>query len=163
MHHPLNIHIEENVNVLLQKLSFFKISFCRQEVFVIFHKEPVMHSHKNLPKSPIKGKLIKLDIVVIELEQSFVFNDYIKPACLPTKPIDPGTVCYASGWGLTYHYKFSDGDNNIPKSGYLQAADFKVLSDEDCEKNVLDFLKKMGIFYNILAFSKLNIYTWRKI
>lgn len=167
MHHPLNIHIEENVNVLLQKLFFFQNILLQTngiyKIFVTFRKEPVMHSLKNLPKSPITGKYTKPDIVVIELEQSFVFNDYIKPACLPTKPIDPGTVCYASGWGLTYHWKLSDGDNIMPESGYLelQAADVKVLSDEDCEKNLLEFLKKMGtkigMFYHALSF-KLGVF-----
>ena len=45
------------------------------KIFVTFRKEPVMYSLKNLPKSPVKGKYTKPDIVVIELEQSFAFND----------------------------------------------------------------------------------------
>ena len=47
---------------------------------------------------------IKPDVVIIELEQPFKINKYVKPACLPKADIAPNRRCYASGWGSEYKY-----------------------------------------------------------
>ena len=44
------------------------------------------------------------DVVIIELEQPFTINKFVKPACLPKTDIAPNTLCYTSGWGSEYKY-----------------------------------------------------------
>ncbi|XP_055460488.1 serine protease 27-like [Psammomys obesus] len=41
------------------------------------------------------------DIALVQLASSVSFNDYILPVCLPKpgEPLDPGTLCWVTGWG----------------------------------------------------------------
>ena len=65
------------------------------------------------------------DFAIIELETPFKFNENIRPACLPAKPVEPGTTCYISGWGrdIPYDPRFPD-DHKQPD--LLQGAKFKI-------------------------------------
>ena len=33
------------------------------------------------------------------MEPAFNINEFVHPACLPTKSVQTGKTCYASGWG----------------------------------------------------------------
>ena len=104
------------------------------KVFCTFLQAPLMYSFDNLPQI----YNIRPDIVVIELKLPFDITDHIKPACLPTKPIVPGSRCYATGWGLTQPWKIIEEE---PVEFYvkLQGVSLKVLSPDDCEKVINDF------------------------
>ena len=65
------------------------------------------------------------DIALLVLESPFEINEHVKPACLPNKPIPPGTKCYLSGWGQTYDPK---KQRNFP----LQYAEVHTISKELC-------------------------------
>ncbi|XP_006996388.3 serine protease 33-like [Peromyscus maniculatus bairdii] len=43
------------------------------------------------------------DIALVQLASSVSFSDYILPVCLPKPgdPLDPGTLCWVTGWGRT--------------------------------------------------------------
>jgi len=43
------------------------------------------------------------DIAMFELEKPIKFGKYVSPVCLPNKNVNPGTVCYITGWGKTQH------------------------------------------------------------
>ena len=77
------------------------------------------------------------DFVVMKLREPFKLNDYVKPACLPTKPIETGSSCYISGWGVSSPLTPEAFYNKtIPKENpdKLLAARLKVLSPDECEK-----------------------------
>ena len=75
------------------------------------------------------------DIAIIELQNEFVLTDKILPACLPTKSIVPGTLCYASGWGVTKPWDAEVGSDPPIDWGVLnlQAVGLTVLSADECE------------------------------
>ena len=82
------------------------------------------------------------DFVVIKLREPFNLNDYVKPACLPTKPIETGSSCYISGWGVSQPLTAEQFKNKTiakQKPNKLHAARLKVLSPEDCEKAAFNF------------------------
>ena len=41
------------------------------------------------------------DIALLRLSKKVIFNANIQPICLPTVDTADGTVCIATGWGLT--------------------------------------------------------------
>lgn len=43
------------------------------------------------------------DIALVQLASPISFNDYMLPVCLPKPgdPLDPGTICWVTGWGNT--------------------------------------------------------------
>jgi len=43
------------------------------------------------------------DIAMFKLAQPVQFNQYVKPACLPSGSAPVGTKCYITGWGKTRH------------------------------------------------------------
>ena len=47
-------------------------------------------------------------------------KDYVKPACLPRKPIaeQPGSICYVSGWGHTQPVRIDQIVIYIASSGF---------------------------------------------
>ena len=105
------------------------------KVFCTFLEAPLMYSFDSLPQI----YNFRPDIVVIELERPFQITDRVKPACLPAKPVVPGSRCYASGWGLTKPWRIG-GIEPLQKYGRLQAVSLKVLSPENCE-NIINDLK----------------------
>lgn len=48
-----------------------------------------------------KGKFRNNDIALVRLKGSLVYRREVAPVCLPVTEISPGTVCVATGWGLT--------------------------------------------------------------
>jgi len=66
------------------------------------------------------------DIALLKLSTPVLFNKYVKPVCLPTEEVDPGTDCYITGWGKVQH-----PGSMFPK---LQQAVLPVVSNTDCEK-----------------------------
>ena len=103
-----------------------------RNVFLAFKKQPLQHSFANLPPQMITV-VPRPDIAIIELQNEFVLTDNILPACLPTKPIVPGTLCFASGWGVT---KSWEAGSNLPTDSEflnLQAVGLTVLSADECE------------------------------
>ena len=102
-----------------------------RNVFLPFRKHPLQHSFANLPPQIIG--IPRPDIAIIELQNEFVLTDEILPACLPTKSIDPGSLCYASGWGVTQPWKIGSFPPIDSKYLKLQAVGLTVLSGDDCE------------------------------
>ena len=47
------------------------------------------------------------DVGIIVVQSPFIINEFVHPACLPTKSVLTGRNCYASGWGDTSDYKGS--------------------------------------------------------
>ena len=73
----------------------------------------------------------------MKLREPFKLNDHIKPACLPTKPIETGSSCYISGWGVSQPLTVEEFKNNTitkKQPDKLLAARLQVLSSDDCEK-----------------------------
>ncbi|KRZ69064.1 Chymotrypsin-like elastase family member 1 [Trichinella papuae] len=66
------------------------------------------------------------DISIILLKEYVVYNNEIRPACLPKagEPVPMDVPCYTSGWGLTYHGGKS--------SEVLKIAEMNILPKEEC-------------------------------
>ena len=112
-----------------------------KNVFVLFQKEPLL-SIKSAESQLTNNELNILaqtkptpDVAIIEFVTPFELNQNIVPACLPTKPVSSGTVCYASGWGITSPP--GNGDYLI-KSDILRAASLTVITDEKCQADMLN-------------------------
>ena len=39
------------------------------------------------------------DLALLKLAEDLVWNDYVRPVCLPTSDVAGGTVCWITGWG----------------------------------------------------------------
>ena len=49
--------------------------------------------------------MVQPDMMVLEFDKPFdLVPNVVEPACLPTKEIGIGTMCFASGWGRTKTY-----------------------------------------------------------
>ena len=92
-----------------------------------------------MPRHKTKGT--RPDIVVIKLKEPFELNDYVKPACLPTKPIKAGSKCFVSGWGhskpLT-HEELATGTFTKVTPDRLQAAKLEIAHFTECERIFYD-------------------------
>jgi len=66
------------------------------------------------------------DIALFYLEKPVIFSKWVKPACLPSKTLDPGSECYITGWGKTRH----PGNMHMKK---LQQAKMPVVDSKVCE------------------------------
>ena len=110
-----------------------------RNVFLPFRKHPLQHSFANLSLQ-IKGILTRPDIAIIELQTEFVLTDEILPACLPTMSIEPGSLCYASGWGVSQPWKVGSDPPIDSRFLKLQAVGLTVLSGDECE----DIIEKSG-------------------
>ena len=108
-----------------------------RNVFLPFRKHPLQHSFENLPRQII-GMIPRPDIAIIELQYEFVLTDQILTSCLPTKPIVPGTLCYASGWGVTQSWKTGSDPPTDSRYLNLQAVGLTVLSGDECEDIIED-------------------------
>ena len=78
------------------------------------------------------------DIVVIEVNEPFEMNEFVRPACLPTRQILPSETCIVSGWGRTLDW---GNEENIDWDNYrdldLQAAKVDMVHNDDgsyCKK-----------------------------
>ena len=41
------------------------------------------------------------DLALLKLAEDLVWNDYVRPVCLPTSDVAGGTMCWITGWGDT--------------------------------------------------------------
>ena len=73
--------------------------------------EPYLHWHDWEPRYKTKNTL-GIDIAVIKVLKAFIYNDIVMGACLPTEPVQPGSACFASGWGTTTPFIWGDGQVN---------------------------------------------------
>ena len=69
---------------------------------------PYLHYTDDTPQVRTKN-VLGIDIVVIKVLEPFIYNHIVSPACLPIEPIQPGSVCYVSGWGTTKPLIFGKG------------------------------------------------------
>ena len=85
----------------LEKLSDPNIQFRKiKQLFTSYQKEPFRFIPQNFgyPRA-------KPDLLIVEFNIPFELNKYIKPACLPQRPVEVGEVCYISGWGSQDPYR----------------------------------------------------------
>ena len=78
------------------------------------------------------------DVVILKLEAPLIFNNNVKPACLPNADWQPEhvkTKCITSGWG-----KREDGRY----SNHLIWTDVPLMSNSDCKRLVKEFVKETG-------------------
>ncbi|XP_004077842.1 trypsin-like [Oryzias latipes] len=67
------------------------------------------------------------DIMLIKLSEPATLNSFVRPAVLPSKCENDGTMCRISGWG---NIRSSDEGSRYPDK--LQCLDAPLLSDETC-------------------------------
>ena len=76
----------------------------------------------------------------IQIERPFAINEFVHPACLPSKPSKIGQKCYASGWGDIdcYHW--------ITQVEELMFAQLTILDSDGCftklRTAIFDFCEK---------------------
>ncbi|XP_038061951.1 mannan-binding lectin serine protease 1-like isoform X2 [Patiria miniata] len=78
-------------------------------------------------------KLFDADVALVKLTQAIQFTDYVKPICLPVKPLSksmlrPGTYGTVSGWG-----KVSSHDENYPR--HLKRVTLPVQDQVVCRRS----------------------------
>ena len=107
-------------------------------VWVNYLKETFFKFDDEFPRhNTINSKIQRPDFVVIKLKEPFELNDYVKPACKPTKPIETSSSCYISGWGVSSPMTIEEMRNKtFPRQhpDKLLAVKLQVLSSDDCEK-----------------------------
>ena len=85
--------------------------------------------------------VLKPDVIVIKLKEPFNLNAYVKPACLPSKPVEAGKICYVSGWGHTKpqtQVELLNGNYTQIIADRLQAAKLEIHTLAECERTYYD-------------------------
>ena len=118
------------------------------EIWTSFMKEKMLDLYNPSLSYDLKNTQIgpRPDIVVLKLRNKFTLDEFVAPACLPTRPITTESNCFVSGWGNTRPTSFVDQifDNATTVSSIvLQAAKLKILDLDECEKVQYDFLEKI--------------------
>ncbi|XP_041360608.1 uncharacterized protein LOC121376891 [Gigantopelta aegis] len=74
---------------------------------------------------------VKNDVALIELAEPVVFNDYVRPVCLPDDRdvFSRSSQCYATGWGRTVSFEG-------PKPAWLQEAKMSLWNTEKCNSSL---------------------------
>ena len=87
----------------------------------------------------------QLDFVILELKSPFtLIEGFVQPACLPSKQLKQGDICFASGWGIT------SMDHPDPPTAVLRAARMKIKTPlQHCSKGI--FLVNGLIFYCLIG------------
>ena len=130
------------------------------EIFLTFRKDPLAVL-ETIPGEGFTSSMEpaqRPDIVILKLERPFDLTENVKPACLPTKPFEPDTICFASGWGRNpqlenFTHPFLNSE--------LQAVASKVLDNNKCQKILSDFYSTL-IVIRVVVFSSKG-YKIRKI
>ena len=89
-------------------------------------------------------KLKDPDIVVIEVNEPFEMNEFVRPACLPARQVLPSETCIVSGWGRILDWKDYGLDLD------LQAAKVDMVHNDDgsyCKKFWNHPRLNDGVFY----------------
>ena len=89
----------------------------------------------------------------IQVERSFDINEFVHPACLPSKPSKIGQKCYASGWGETWRLEFAqlsilDYDSCFSKLSISFLHDskrFEILYNQSLRWDLCTYEKYKGI------------------
>jgi len=75
------------------------------------------------------------DIALLELSQPVLFNNWVKPACLPTQDIEgkANQACYITGWGKikhpgNMHHTLQQGRLAIPSKDTCNAKNFGAIT-----------------------------------
>ena len=79
------------------------------------------------------------DVGIIVVKSDFTFNEFVQPACLPTKSVSTGIHCYASGWGLT---------SDFETANKLMFAPLNIFDHKEC----YDELKKEKFYLDWTMF-----------
>ncbi|XP_028616770.1 serine protease 33-like [Grammomys surdaster] len=68
------------------------------------------------------------DIALVQLDSPISFNDYMLPVCLPKPgdPLDPGTMCWVTGWGHI------DINKQLPPPFTLQELQVPLIDVQTC-------------------------------
>ncbi|XP_073505502.1 ovochymase-1 [Phyllobates terribilis] len=69
------------------------------------------------------------DLALIRLAEELIFNDFVRPVCLPSleEPLEPSSLCVVTGWGRTRE----DGQY----SNRLQQLPVPILNNNICNSN----------------------------
>ena len=94
----------------------------------------------------------KLDFVILELKGPFtLIKGFVQPACLPSKQLKKGDICFASGWGYTSMDHRLDHPNPV-----LRAAKMKIKTPlQHCSKGIfllfkwVDFYCLTGVYADL--------------
>ena len=63
----------------------------------------------------------------IQVDRSFDINEFVHPACLPSKPSKIGQKCYASGWG-----DIKENYGSSPQAEELMFAQLSIRDYDGC-------------------------------
>ena len=72
-----------------------------EKVWSTYQSQCILSSADEKLPPPVVNNHQRPDIVVIKLEKSFDLSEYVEPVCLPSKKLEPESLCFASGWGHT--------------------------------------------------------------
>ena len=72
-----------------------------EKVWTTYQSQPILSSLDEKLPPPVINNEQRPDIAVIKLTKPFDLNKYVIPVCLPEKELEPGSECFASGWGHT--------------------------------------------------------------
>ena len=74
----------------------------------------------------------QVDFVILELKSPFtLIEGFVQPACLPSKQLKQGDICFASGWGITSMV------HPDPPRTVLRAAKMKIKTPlQHCSKGI---------------------------
>ncbi|XP_062957154.1 serine protease 33-like [Cynocephalus volans] len=69
------------------------------------------------------------DIALVQLASSITFSDLILPVCLPKPgdPLDPGTLCWVTGWG------YINTNTLLPPPFTLKEVQLPIIDSETCD------------------------------
>uniref|UniRef100_A0AC34QK16 Neurotrypsin n=1 Tax=Panagrolaimus sp. JU765 TaxID=591449 RepID=A0AC34QK16_9BILA len=81
----------------------------------------------NIHFYPLYEDIFQHDIVLIEINGTMKFNNYVQPICLPPTGYKPqeGELCTVTGWG-------SNGTTGFDTVSIMQAASLPILNRETC-------------------------------
>ncbi|XP_078252967.1 granzyme K-like [Rhinoraja longicauda] len=71
----------------------------------------IFHIKRQIPHPKFSGETMENDIMLLELENNAMINNYVKVLKLPggmVKDLDAGTSCIVAGWGATGLFDNSD-------------------------------------------------------
>lgn len=111
-----------------------------------FDTRPYYELHKSV------ASYVRPDICIFEVKTPFKLNKFVQPACLPSKPVDIESDCFASGWGTTRPRRPSYKEDlkylRKKSSLKLQVVKLQLLHQDLCEKNSLNHYQEPKFLRN---------------
>ena len=71
------------------------------KVWSTYQSQCILSSDDEKLPPPIVNNHKRIDIVVIKLKKSFDPKPNVKRVWLPSKKLEPGSICFTAGWGHT--------------------------------------------------------------